>query len=346
MGRRLLSTLSLANFIPLKIAHVFSWLVSQMFAISYHVSRCYNNIFCYFPSASVIYGIFCLISPLNGVLLLRDESWNFYIPFLDLNFTAWRVFLIMCSVPCLVAAAVIALFIPESPKFTYSQGDEAKTLNILRKIYQLNTGKSILEYEVRKIELNAEFADRNAAKSLGFFTFMWSQTAPLFKSPHLRNTATACFLQFGICVACNGFYTFFPEIMNKVYLWLEDNSGVSATVCEVLSSFDTSSNSTSLVIEATQNCVTKLELKTFANLTMLTALYSGGWLIISFLINWTGKLVIIVTWMMVCATSSILLIFIESPAASVYLYLVLLVSGINMTIVNASTIELYPTSLR
>lgn len=293
----------------------------------------------------MIYGIFCLISPLNGFLLLRNESWNFYIPFLDLNFTAWRVFLIMCSVPSLVAAAAIAFLIPESPKFTFSQGNEAKTLNILRNIFRLNTGKSILEYEVKKIEQDKEFAEGNTAKSCGFFKFMWSQTAPLFKSPNLRNTATACFLQFGVCVACNGFYTFFPEIMNKVYLWLDDNSGVSATVCEVLSSFHVPSNS-SMIIETTQNCVTKLELNTFANLIMLTALYSGGWLLISFIINWTGKLAIMVTWMLVCGTSSILLIFVESPSAAIYLYLVLLVSGINMTIVNASTIELYPTSLR
>lgn len=293
-----------------------------------------------------MYGIFCLISPLNGFLLLRSESWSFYIPFLDVNFTTWRLFLIMCSVPSVLAAAAIAFLIPESPKFTNSQGNEVETLNILRKIYRRNTGNSILEYEVKKIEQDKEFAEGNTSKSSGFFTFMWSQTAPLFKTPHLRNTATACFLQFGICVACNGFYTFFPEIMNKVYLWLDDNSGVSATVCEVLSTFQSTSNSTMMAIETTQNCVTKLELNTFANLTMLTALYSGGWLIISFLINWTGKLLIMVTWMLVCGTSAILLIFIESPAVSVYLYLVLLVSGINMTIVNASTIELYPTSLR
>lgn len=311
-----------------------------------HAQKAINkfNLFTIF-TASVFYGIFCLISPLNGVLFLNRESWNIYIPILDLNFTAWRIYLIACSVPSLVAAAAIALLIPESPKFKYAQGDEAGTLKILRRIFRVNTGKSILEFEVKKLIKDKEFEDGLLVKKCGFFTFMWSQTVPLFKSPHLRNTATACFLQFGICVAANGYYTFFPEITNKINLWLENNSGVSATVCDVLSSFE-DTNKTMLAIESTQNCVTKLELNTFANLTILTALYSGGWLIISFLINWTGKLVIIVTWMMVCGTSSILLIFVQSPAASVYLYLILLVTGINMTIVNSSTIELYPTTLR
>lgn len=52
----------------------------------------------------------------------------------------------MCSVPSALSAILLVLFVPESPKFTYSQGDENKTLKILQKIYICNTGNSALDY--------------------------------------------------------------------------------------------------------------------------------------------------------------------------------------------------------
>lgn len=292
-----------------------------------------------------MYGIFCLILTFNGIVYLNRENWNIYIPFLDLNFRAWRIFLIMCSVPSVAAATVMAFLIPESPKFTFAQGDEAKTLKILRKIFRTNTGKSILEYEVKKIEKDEEYEEAQNRKNCGFFEFMWSQTVPLFKTPHLKNTATACFLQFAICFACNGYYVFFPEISNKIQMWLKsDPLHASATVCEVLESYN---NQTILPESKTfQNCVTKIELGAYLNIVMLTCFYVVGWLAVSLTIDYTGKLIQLVAWLVASGISSILIIFLTSPSASIYLYLTLLVSGINMAIVNSSTVELYPTTLR
>lgn len=249
----------------------------------------------------------------------------------------------MCSVPSLAATAVLAILIPESPKFTFAQGDEAKTLKILRKIFRMNTGKSILEYEVKKLTKNEEYEEGLKKKNCGFFEFIWSQTVPLFKSPNLKNTATACFLQFAICFACNGYYVFFPEISNKIQMWFKsDPSHTSSTVCEILHSY----NNQTVVTEITQNCVTKIELDTYLNIVMLTCFYVVGWLAVSLTIDYTGKLVQLVAWLCASGICSILIIFLTLPKISIYLYLTLLVSGINMAIVNSSTVELYPTTLR
>jgi hypothetical protein len=250
----------------------------------------------------------------------------------------------MCSVPSIAAAIVMSFLIPESPKFTFAQGDEAKTLKILRKIFRVNTKKSILEYEVKNLEKDEEFEEGKKKKDCGFFEFMWSQTVPLFKTPNLRNTATACFLQFAICFACNGYYVFFPEISNKIQMWLKsDPIKASSTVCEVL---DTYNNQTISSNDIVQNCVTKIELETYLNIVMLTCFYVLGWLAVSLTIDYTGKLVQLVFWLVASGISSILIIFLPSPAISMYLYLMLLVSGVNMAIVNSSTVELFPTSLR
>ncbi|KAG5683088.1 hypothetical protein PVAND_012391 [Polypedilum vanderplanki] len=291
--------------------------------------------------ASVIYGIFCLINPINGILFLNQETWNIHIPLIDLNYNAWRIFLFMCSVPCVISALLMIFFVPESPKYTYAQGDEEKTLKILQRIHKFNTGRD--DYQVTSLIKDKEFEDASSQKPKTFLEFLWSQTVPLFKSPHLKNTLTACYLQFGICVAGNGFWTFFPELTNKVLIWLkEDPTHTRATICLINSSF----NSTTATENLPSTCVTKLEMETFTNAIILTLLYSLFWFIISILINRTGKLVILVFVAFVCGLASILLMFIQFPQAALYIYLVLLMAGLNMSIVNTSTVELFPTTLR
>jgi hypothetical protein len=256
------------------------------------------------------------------------------------------MFLIVCTIPNLISAILLILLIPESPKFTFSQGDEAKTLEILRDIFRRNTGRSILEYEVKYLIKDEEFNEANTKASKGFFKFMWTQTTPLFKYPHLKNTMTACYLQFSILITINGFWTFFPEIQNKTYLWMNKHpSSATSTVCEILESFH-HTNQTVAAIKSLSHCTTHLQIDTFINITIVSLLYTFGWTVCSFIIDYTGKLLIIVLIMLICGLCSALIMFVNIPIISVYLFVVLQTAGLNMTIINSSTVELFPTSLR
>ncbi|KAG5683091.1 hypothetical protein PVAND_012394 [Polypedilum vanderplanki] len=299
--------------------------------------------------ASVLYGIFCLIEPLNGIIFLNQDVWNFYIPILNLNYNGWRIFLIMCSFPNIICAILMIYLIPESPKFTFSQGDEERTLKILQRIYKFNTGKD--DYKVTSLIKDKEFEEGKSEQSKGFIEFLWSQTIPLFKQPHLKNTLTACYLQFGICLACNGFYTFFPDIVNKVTVWLETTTTpyphTGETVCSILSTYNLNSTMTEYVTDKVPDaCVTKLELETFADVTILSILYTLGWLIISIVIDKVGKLVVLVFVSFSCGFASLAVMLLQFPHAALHIYLILLMAGLNMSVVNTSTIELFPTNLR
>lgn len=252
----------------------------------------------------------------------------------------------MCGVPSVISAIALVILIPESPKYTYAQGDEARTIKILQKIYKFNTGRPIEDYEVKRIEKDSEFSKGNENRSKGFFKFIWYQTVPLFKHPHLKNTLTACYLQFGLCVASNGFFTFFPEILNKVSIWSTNNPSQTSTVCEILGNYDKTVNISAVVDNEDAGCITTLETSTLINITILTSIFTILWLITSLIINRTGKLVIIATILFAGGISSILIMFIEYPRVSIYLYFLLLIANVNMSIVNASTVELYPTTLR
>ncbi|KAG5683092.1 hypothetical protein PVAND_012395 [Polypedilum vanderplanki] len=294
--------------------------------------------------ASVIYGISCLLTSLNALLFLNQETWNIFIPFLNLNYSAWRIFILISSVPNIISAILMIFFIPESPKFTYAQGDEIGTLNILKRIYICNTGRE--DYAVKSLIKEKEFEDANNVRKCSFFKFMWSQTVPLFNRSNIKNTMTACYLQFGLCFASNGYWIFFPEITNKVLIWLEnDSSHTTATICNIISTFDFENNST-VAENIPTTCVKKLEMETLKNIALLSILYSCGWFLMSIIIDKTGKLAIIVFIAFSCGIASIFIMFLQIPQAALYVYLVLLSAGLNMSVVNTSTVELFPTTLR
>lgn len=282
--------------------------------------------------------MFNLLLP-TFALITINQNWNFDVDILHVTFKPWRLFLIICGIPNLIWAMVLIFIIPESPKYTFTRGDSEGTIKILQQIYRMNTGKSVQSFNVKAIVKNAEFKESFRDKSQGFFNFMWSQSVPLFKGSHLRNILTASYIQFSVCNATNGFWTFLPEILNKLSLWSE-SSNEPATVCEIFNSINVVNNHTEGV------CVQKLELSTFFHIYETAAFYALSYGIMSMVINRTGKLILILITVWSSGTAAFLLIFVETPVISSYLYLTLILAGLSISVVNASSVELFPTSMR
>lgn len=136
---------------------------------------------------------------------------------------------------------------------------------------------------------------------------------------------------------------FFPEILNRMADYTKDNTE-GITVCSILDKTRIDFN-----ILASENktlCVSKLELSAYEHTFILETLYAMGFAIIGVIINYTGKLPIILAVLIGCGSCAFALIFVTIPALSTYLYVLLLACGLAINVVNASTIELYPTNLR
>lgn len=204
----------------------------------------------------------------------------------------------------------------------------------------MNSGKPVETFEVSKILKNEEFGESCRKSSQGFFNFMWSQSTPIFKGSHLRNILTACFIQFAVCNTLNGFFTFFPEITNKISLWNQASTG-SATVCEVFISNFTVGEPTS-----TNACTVKLEMSTFGYIYENVVLALFSFILITFTINRVGKLIILCIIFITTGVSAILLIFVTLPTVSLHLYIVMLLAGLAINVINALTFELFPTKMR
>lgn len=254
--------------------------------------------------------------------------------------------MMVCGLPNLICGLVMLFCMPESPKFSFSNGDEQKTLKILKGVYSINTGNHEDTFEVKSLVHDKEFEQSCRGKTKSLIEFVWSQTAPLFKHPHLRNTLTICFIQFCIFNSSNGFWSFFPEITNRIAIWGDSNpSNTRATLCEVLDETKIVLNSNGTLNDPIL-CVTKLETSTFTNAYVLNVAYTLGWFLIATIINCAGKLVIITTLLFSCGICGFSMIFVNIPIVSNYLYIILLCDGLALVVLNACSVELFPTQFR
>lgn len=159
------------------------------------------------------------VMPLNAWAVINHE-WSFQVPFIDVTYRPWRLFLVVCSLPGLISALAL-LYLPESPKFVLGQGNNEAAYQILQKMNRWNNGKEskFKEFEIYEEAESIENRERILAykdSHIPLLKTVWNQTAPLFKFPHLKSTLLICAIQFGLSFSCTGLFIFFAEIINSI----------------------------------------------------------------------------------------------------------------------------------
>jgi Sugar (and other) transporter. len=80
--------------------------------------------------------------------ILIPQEWTLEIPWIDINYSPWRVFIITGAIPSFLAAIMLTFLLPESPKYLFSVGKENDALSVLRYVFSMNTGQPPDEYPV------------------------------------------------------------------------------------------------------------------------------------------------------------------------------------------------------
>uniref|UniRef100_A0A182W337 Major facilitator superfamily (MFS) profile domain-containing protein n=1 Tax=Anopheles minimus TaxID=112268 RepID=A0A182W337_9DIPT len=305
--------------------------------------------------ASFVFGVGCILLPLIAWSVINQE-WEFTIPLLDIVYRPWRLFIVVCGLPSLVCGIAL-LYFPESPKFLFSRGYEQETIEIVRTMYRWNTGgkgpklelTSLLqETEAQQTKIRREEA-ANSKSVLRLLKQMWQQTAPLFMGTYRKRTTIICVLQFGIYLTSNGMYMFFPDILNRI-AELEDQGVVRTTVCQAV--YTTQVDLRQLQqpdLNATvlpEVCHQKLDISAYEHSFVLETIYALGFAVIGLIINAVGKLPILVFIFGFCGICGILIVFIDLPLLAIWFYVILLTCGFCISVVNACTVDLFPTNLR
>lgn len=219
----------------------------------------------------------------------------------------------------------------------FLKGDEEKTLEILRKIYRFNTGS--YNFDVYRINPNEEFGKAREKKNV--LKMMLEQTVSLIRD-YPRSILVISGIQFGILFVSNGMLLFFPNILHQTATFQATVEYEAAGLCFIVEN----------AIEKNQSnlddpvCINELDISAYYYAIILETCYFVGFLIVSLLVNYIGRLSIFSFIFFTTGLCGFLIVFVKSPVIATYLYVWLLVSGVNNNLLNTVTYELFPTNLR
>lgn len=172
-----------------------------------------------------------------------------------------------------------------------------------------------------------------------------------FTFTFMRKSCLKLFIVFqcGLFGSCHGLYMFFPEIVDKITTYSKQFPTGRATICEVLLKEDelmVNRTLHSIAHRKVQECSEKFEISTFGHSIVMEVLYMVGFFVITLIINRVSKLSIMTTILFGCGAFGIATHFVTLPIASIYIYVMFMLTFLTVNVVNAVTVDLFPTNLR
>lgn len=195
--------------------------------------------------------------------LIIPQPWNLVIGNGLLEIHSWQIFLAVSCLPG-VLSGVSVMFLPESPKFLMSKGQNERALAIFRWLHAINSGGRE-EFPIK--ELINELAAVPGSGSSNTVSTPCSgklggsaagddpkrPTAPsglgegfrqlrvMFRKPHLKNACLVYGIQFGILLGLNTFRLWVPQLFTIIeeydhehHLGRPDGLESAASLCEML----------------------------------------------------------------------------------------------------------------
>ncbi|KAL5275746.1 hypothetical protein ACFFRR_001536 [Megaselia abdita] len=294
---------------------------------------------------SIVYGGAALLVPILAALII-NLNMNFHIPVINIQYKSWRLFMVACGLPGFICGLIFLSF-PESPKYLLSTDKQEETLNALRMIYCINTGKDASTFPVLEILKDPDttmapkivFHKTQSLRSIA--KFMWIQTVPVFSKEYIRATVIASLLIFVVHSSGVGLYMWFPEILNKVMRQLNESPNIDATICGIYNS-DGGNNT----LHTTLECKDTLEWSTYKYSILLKVISLAAYTMYAVLISYIPKGVFLCIIFTICGLAGIGAAFVKIPLLAIYFYLALLSCGTALKFVTAIVSEQYPTKLR
>lgn len=172
---------------------------------------------------------------------------------------------------------------------------------------------------------------------------MLNQLMALF-SDYSRSIVTVSMLQFMIYFVCNGLMLFFPDTLNETGKYMESSPGGKTELCTIVEMAVESKRNRNQTTEVT--CVEELDISAYLYVSLLELFGTFGFLIVGLLVNYVGRSTILTAIYVSTGVSAVLIIFVTNPVVSMYLYVMVLLGGVNNTLLNTVTYDLFPTHLR
>ncbi|XP_026747521.1 organic cation/carnitine transporter 7-like [Trichoplusia ni] len=272
--------------------------------------------------------------------IILPLDFSYPLDFLDISYRSWRLCLVVCSLPYVLASIFLA-FALESPKFLYANGKHDEALEVVKTMYAVNSRKSRDSFPVKSLIVENQVTKLNEHKGVrAVFASMKEQTFPIFTPPLLQWICLTCFVHFGIFAATNGFYIWFPTILNS--LALSDSTNMK--ICDVIES------QVEVAAEAITNttviCDDTIHTSTFEQSIYVSLAFYSMYFIAGALVDFLGKKLLLVATLVVTGMCGVGAHLAADQTAAVILFGIFQMSGACIGLVNAAGVELFPTKYR
>lgn len=91
----------------------------------------------------------------------------------------WRIFVVLCGVPCLISCVASMIYVPESPRWLLTQGKHQEALFVLRKAARINNKDPDELFPMDTVIINEE---EESESFMDLFKPRWIKTTLLLWS--------------------------------------------------------------------------------------------------------------------------------------------------------------------
>ncbi|XP_073952784.1 synaptic vesicle glycoprotein 2C-like [Choristoneura fumiferana] len=187
----------------------------------------------------------CILLPGIAWLIIQDPRFR-WADTEAFKYTEWRVFVAACGIPSLLVVLMLLPF-PESPRFLLHVNKPEQALQVLQKIFVVNTRLNAKDFPVESMisagegdeEEEIVAADNNGNETKAPLTWkqrwqnFWIRKKMLTTQPFIGLLVLCCFVDFGLMFSYYTLMMWFPDLFERFSQFTASNPGVSAGVCEV-----------------------------------------------------------------------------------------------------------------
>ncbi|EEZ98360.2 hypothetical protein TcasGA2_TC000817 [Tribolium castaneum] len=273
---------------------------------------------------------------------------NYYFSLFNktLEFHSWNIYLFICGFPALFST-VIFIFMPESPKFLMTVGQNDKALKVFQKIYSVNSRNPPETYPIRQLVDEIEVKKNSQSKHTTHVTANrnkiqalregWQQLKPLFFPPHLANIILVCLLQTLFTMSLNTLRLWLPQIFQAINDYKYYHNDSSADLCKMLDMIQPASTLGECVVNLNNSSV-------YINTIIISSVSASSYIFAGYFINILGKKKLMSVLGGSCAFS---IYFSTNTAMTVaFASIFIASSSVATNVVLAVCIDLFPTTLR
>ncbi|CAK1543792.1 unnamed protein product [Leptosia nina] len=293
--------------------------------------------FMFFMASSTMIGQLCTCLPALGIFRLK---FHVDVPWLQMTYRPWRLLLQTLSIPGIVMI-ILMTFFKESPKFLVSKGREEEAIDVLKTMYNWNTGASKESYMVTSVYLEQSELKSGTDKSV--VKRIWNQTAPLFKPPLLKNSLMLYFILLCAYMTSTGFTMWIPTMTNAYF-----NGGDIAgkTFCEVASHAARRPPSTNETLSISQDCDDVIKPNTLYAVMVYSGLCGALNFTLTFLVGPLGQKTTTLLIFIITLMCGVFLLFVKIPMLSIMMFFIFPYVSLILGNINTYLVDLNPTYLR